>query len=347
MKGKMMKRNVIVLLIAAILAAGCTSVPKINMTKLPDETRAQQIKDMEFGMFICFSFSTFYEQEWTPTLDKDASYFKATGCDTDQWCQTAKEAGMNYILFLTKHHDGFCLWDTATTEKKVTNSPLGIDVLAKVRKSCDKYGIKLALYFSEGDWNWPGAVDGKSWRSGSGINPEMKKAQLKELLTQYGPIEFWWMDHAAGTGGLSHKETVEWMHNFQPNTFVGFNHVEKAGRIALREVGKPGPLGDPKAASPHNKGGETGHNFLLAEFTYPILPPHKGGAMWFYSLPKHDNLCHPADKLYADYLGAKKYGNIFSIDVGPNYEGRLRDIDVKTLREVGKMISKNVPAQNR
>jgi alpha-L-fucosidase len=136
--------------------------------KIPDEVRAQQIKDLKFGMFVCWSFSTFSGQEWTPTLDKDASYFKATGFDTDQWCETAKAAGMNYILFLAKHHDGFCLWDTATTDKKVTNSPIGVDVLAKLKESCDKYGLKLALYFSEGDWNWPGAVDGK--RNG-GVNP--------------------------------------------------------------------------------------------------------------------------------------------------------------------------------
>ena len=253
---------------------------------------------------------------------------------------------MNYILFLSKHHDGFCLWDTATTEKKVTNSPLGTDVLAKLRKSCDKHGLKLALYFSEGDWNWPGAVDGKGGKGGS--HPEIKKAQLKELLTNYGPIEFWWMDHAVGTGGLSHQETVEWVHTFQPNSFVGFNHGQKAGRIALREVGKPGPLGDPKAASPHNRGGETGHNFQLAEFTYPILPKHKGGAMWFYSLPKHDNLCKPAESIYADYVGAVKYGNIFSLNIGPNYKGRIRDIDFKTLKQVGQMIRQNTPGmENR
>ena len=332
----MMKPNAIVILIVTMLASGYTSPATINMTKLPDETRAEQIKEMKFGMFICWSFSTFYGQEWTPTLDKDASYFKATGCDTDQWCKTAKDAGMNYILFLSKHHDGFCLWDTATTEKKVTNSPLGIDVLAKLRKSCDKYGIKLALYFSEGDWNWPGAVDGKHRKGGS--NPEMKKAQLKELLTNYGPIEFWWMDHAVGTGGLSHKETVEWMHKFQPNTFVGFNHGQPAGRLCLREMGRPGKLGD-ASATRYNKDAESSHKgYLVAEFTYPILPRHKGGAQWFYSLPKHDNLCHPAEKLYKDYLGAVKYGNIFSINIGPNYAGKIRDIDVKTLKQVGEMI---------
>ena len=322
--------------IAAMLAYGCMATPGINMTRVPDEVMAQQIKDMKFGMFICWSYSTFSGSEWTPTKDKDASYFKATGCDTDQWCETARAAGMNYILFLAKHHDGFCLWDTATTDKKVTNTALGIDVLAKLRKSCNKYGIKLALYFSEGDWNWPGAADGKS--RPAGINAETKKAQLKELLTNYGPIAFWWMDHAVGTGGLSHVETVEWMHRFQPNTFVGFNHGQPAGRICLRELGKPGRLGD-AGASKYNKGAEANHKgFLVAEFTYPILPPHKGGAMWFYSLPEHDDLCHPAEKIYNDYVGAVKHENIFSINIGPNYEGRLRDIDVKTLGQVGEMI---------
>ena len=60
--------------------------------------------------------------------------------------------------------------------------------------------------------------------------------------------------------------------------------------------------------------------------------------MWFYSLPKHDKLCHPAEKVYGDYLGAVKHGNIFSINIGQNYAGELREIDVKTLREVGAMI---------
>ena len=63
-----------------------------------DRQRARDISDMKFGMFICWSFSTFYGEEWTPTLDKDASYFSAAGCDTDQWCKVAKDAGMAYIF---------------------------------------------------------------------------------------------------------------------------------------------------------------------------------------------------------------------------------------------------------
>lgn len=322
--------------------------PSVKPERLPDHVRAQQILDLRWGLFVCWSFSTFSGREWTPTQDKDASYFKATGVDTDQWARSAKDAGMGYILFLAKHHDGFCLWDTATTDKKVTNSPLGIDVLARVRESCDKHGLKLALYFSEGDWNWPGAKDGKGGNGRGmegGVNPDMKKAQLKELLTRYGPIEFWWMDHATGNGGLSHAETVRWVHQFQPNSFVGFNHGEPAGRLNLREKGRPGKLGD-ASTTRYNKDAEANYRgYLLAEFTYPILPDHEGGADWFYSLPEHDNLCLPAGKIFEDYRGAREFGNIFSLNVGPNPEGKLRDIDVRTLHEVGEMIRKTEAAK--
>ena len=85
-------------------------------------------------------------------------------------------------------------------------------------------------------------------------------------------------------------------------------------------------------------------SYRLAEFTYPIVPPHKGGAVWFYSLPEHDRLVHSAQKIYEDYVGAVKYGNLFSLDVGPDYRGRLRDADVRTLREVGRMIREKRPA---
>jgi alpha-L-fucosidase len=325
------KTKLAALVMALAVAAGgfAAAAEPVDMNK-----RAEELKALRWGMFICWSFSTFSGKEWTPGV-KDLSFFKATGCDTDQWASVAKDARMGYILFLTKHHDGFCLWDTATTDRKVTKSPLGKDVLAELRKNCDKHGIKLALYFSEGDWNWPGAVDGQHNKGGS--NPEMKKAQLKELLTGYGPIEYIWFDHAVGTGGLSHADTVAWVKQFQPGCFVGFNHGDQQGAdIRVGEMGRPGPLTDTKA-SPYIKG-EPVKSYLLAEFTYPILPKHKGGAMWFYSLPEHDNLCKPAEAIYKDYLGAVKFGNIFSLDVGPDYAGKLRKIDVETLQKVGQMI---------
>jgi len=313
------------------------SAEKVDMAR-----RAEELKSLRWGMFLCWSFSTFSGKEWTPGVT-DVGFFKATGCDTDQWARTAKEAGMGYILFLTKHHDGFCLWDTATTDRKVTRAPLGRDVLAELRKSCDRHGIRLALYFSEGDWTWPGAADGKGWKAGVGKNPEMKKAQLKELLTGYGPIEYIWFDHAVGDGGLNHADTIAFCKSLQPGCFIGFNHGDQAGSdIRLGEMGRPGPLADHGAAGPHMRDAPS-QSYLLAEFTYPILPPHKGGAMWFYSLPIHDGLCHSVDRLYRDYLGAVKYGNIFSLDVGPDYAGKLRAVDVDALRAVGKRIREKAP----
>jgi alpha-L-fucosidase len=295
--------------------------------------RTKELQDLKWGMFICWSFSTFSFKEWTPGIT-DISFFRATSVDTDQWARTAKEAGMGYILFLTKHHDGFCLWDTKTTDRKVTKAPLGRDVLAELKKSCDKHGIKLALYFSEGDWTWEGSVQGKK----SGPNPEMKKAQLKELLTQYGPIEYIWFDHAVGDGGLSHEETTAFCKALQPGCFIGYNHGPPSGDIRLGEMGRPGPLTDETAAG-FNAGHMKGYKgYLLAEFTYPIQPRRPKGAMWFYSHPDNEGVCHTPEKLYKDYLGAVKYGNVFALDVGPNYEGKLREIDVTTLRKIGTWI---------
>lgn len=306
----------------------------------PDPVRAKEVADLRFGMFICWSYSTFSGKEWTGE-PHDVSFFRATSCNTDQWARTAKEAGMNYILFLTKHHDGFCLWDTQTTDLKVTNAPLKTDVLKQLRASCDKYGIKLALYFSEGDWNWEGAERGRSQKGGS--NPDMKKAQLKELLTQYGPVEFIWFDHAVGDGGLSHEETTAWVHQFQPDCFAGYNHGAPSGRLSLRERGCAGPLGGDNLTWVEDAGkNEKAYDgYLVAEFTYPLLPPHESGADWFYSLPQHDSLAFPAEKIYKDYKEAVEYGNIFSLNIGPDYNGNIREIDCKVLREVGRMIKEN------
>ena len=301
--------------------------------------RTKELQELRFGMFVCWSFSTFSGYEWTPGVE-DINFFSPSGFDPDQWVRTAKEAGMGYVLFLTKHHDGFCLWDTATTERKVTNTQfLPVDVLAEVRKACDKHGIKLALYFSEGDWSWN---PGNKGIHQSVSRPEIKKAQLSELLTNYGPIEFIWFDHAIGDGGLSHKETVKWVTRIQPGTFCGFNAGETAGRLSLRERGRAGPIGDTQAVAHKHYIKSDYSQFTLAEFTYPILEGQglkkKRGAQWFFSLPENDHFAASPEKIYRDYLEAKKYGNLFSLDVGPTRAGVLREIDVSTLKKVGQYI---------
>jgi alpha-L-fucosidase len=319
-----MKTTLIALLTLAAVT-GRAAEP-VDMAK-----RTEELKNLRWGMFVSWSFSTFSGKQWTRNAT-NINLFAAKDCDTDQWARTAKEAGMGYILFLTKHHDGFCLWDTKTTDRKVTKAPLGRDVLAELKKSCDKYGIKLALYFSEAEFS-----EHKTYHPG-GYTPQMQKAQLTELLTQYGPVEYLWIDHAIGTGGMSHAELIAFVKALQPGCFVGFNNgVQEGADIRLGEIGRPGPLSDQEAAGPYMRQ-PAAASYRLAEFTYPIQPLHKGEALWFYLSPELDNLCLPAEKLYADYLGAVKYGNIFSIAVGPDHNGKLRAIDVATLRKVGEMI---------
>jgi hypothetical protein len=95
------------------------SETQAGKTQKPDEIRAREVVDLKWGMYLCWSFCCFSGKQWTPNVS-DIALFSATRCDTDQWARTAREAGMGYICFLTKHHDGFCLWDTDTSERKVT-----------------------------------------------------------------------------------------------------------------------------------------------------------------------------------------------------------------------------------
>ena len=124
-----MRRSITVLVVGMVIATTLLNAAEpVNMQKRRDE-----LANLKWGMFICWSLSTFSGREWTPGV-KDVGFFRAKACDTDQWARTAKEAGMGYILFLTKHHDGFCLWDTKTTDRNVTKAPLGRDVLAELEE---------------------------------------------------------------------------------------------------------------------------------------------------------------------------------------------------------------------
>jgi alpha-L-fucosidase len=165
----------------------------------------------------------------------------------------------------------------------------------------------------------------------------VKQAQLRELLSQYGSIEFIWFDHAAGDGGLSHDQTVAFVKSLQPGCFVGFNSGAPAGDLRLGEMGHPTPLSDPSGAG-FNKGDIQGYTgYQLAEFTMPILMGTKAGR-WFYTNPDNEGVVLPAEQIVQLYRDGVKCGNIFSLDVGPNRAGKLRDIDVKTLKEVGRRI---------
>jgi alpha-L-fucosidase len=142
----------------------------------------QQFVDLRFGMFIHFNIPTFMNQDWADP-DASPSLFNPTHLDCSQWARAAKSANMSYGCLTTKHHSGFCIWDTKTTDYNVMNSPLHRDVVKEYAEAFRAQGLKVCLYYSILDTHHelrPGFITHK--------HIDMIKAQLTELLSNYGDI---------------------------------------------------------------------------------------------------------------------------------------------------------------
>lgn len=164
-----------------------------------------------FGMFIhwgLYSISGWHEQIQgrlsipRKEYEKLALEFNPINFDPDKWVDLAESAGMKYICFTTKHHDGFCMWDTKYTDFNIMNTPYNKDVLHMLAESCHRRDMGLSLYYSNPDWHHPNAYNFKSSHQ---INPypedepnqekylEYVKNQVEELCTNYGKIlSFFW-----------------------------------------------------------------------------------------------------------------------------------------------------------
>jgi alpha-L-fucosidase len=165
-----------------------------------------------FGMFIhwgIYALNEWHEQDqWRRRIPQDEyiqlkDQFNPVNFDPDAWLDVVEEAGMEYVCFTTKHHDGFCMWDTAETDYNIMNAPYGKDILAMLAEACERRGIKLCLYYSIVDWHHPNYPNqGRSHeleQPNPGDEPnldaymEYLKAQVRELCTNYGTIYgiFW------------------------------------------------------------------------------------------------------------------------------------------------------------
>lgn len=163
------------------------------------------------GMFIHWGIYSVDEwhcqQQWRRFMTradyvKLADRFDARNFSADAFVDLAESLGAEYIIFTAKHHDGFCMWDTAATDYKVTNTPAKRDIIGELAEACRRRGMKLSFYYSNPDWHHPNANNPKSSHQfplQPGDRPDIEKyiayvkTQVTELLTRYGKIEsFFW-----------------------------------------------------------------------------------------------------------------------------------------------------------
>ena len=219
-------------LISAFAGAEYPELPQ----KITDETPDRKTERMawwthdRFGMFIHFGlYSSPARHEWVKAREAmdnetyDAKYlprFNPDLFDAKEWAAAAKAAGMKYIVLTAKHHEGFCMWDTATTDYKITKTEFGRDLVREYVDACRAAGLKVGLYFSIMDWHHPDyTVDAchplyikltREDKTKDEIRAGMAKlnekrdmnryreymyAQIRELLTKYGKIDIVWYDY--------------------------------------------------------------------------------------------------------------------------------------------------------
>lgn len=170
-------KRIVSILLASVVAAVALTAQNRSLKDIQ-----QDFVDLRFGMFIHYNIPTYTPEDW-PDPDAPADLFNPTKLDCRQWALAAKSANMTYGCLTTKHHSGFCIWDTATTDYNVMNSPYGKDVVRQFVDAFRAEGLKVMLYYSILDTHHrlrPGYIVPE--------HVDMVKAQLRELLTGYGEI---------------------------------------------------------------------------------------------------------------------------------------------------------------
>ena len=282
------------------------------------------------GVFFHFGVNTFAGKEWSDgTLAPDT--FDPSDLDADQWVRTARDLGAKYVVLTAKHHDGFCLWPTATTAYSVASSPWkdgGGDVVAEVVDACRRHGMKLGLYLSPWDRNAPQYEDPETY-------DEFYLAQLRELCTNYGELHELWFDGAGSAGREYAWDRIgDVIAELQPTAMV-FN----MGPATIRWVGnEDGLAADPVEYVTTSTDLNNYDEDVIETGEAVYLPPECDVSLrkgWFWQPGEEPkSLSH----LLAIHDRSIGLGANLLLNIPPDRRGRLDDADVERVRELAEAL---------
>ncbi|TWW01510.1 alpha-L-fucosidase [Chitinophaga pinensis] len=313
------------LALGMLLAMPAMLKAQVKSTAKPLATLQQEFVDLRFGMFIHFNIPTFADQDW-PDPEAPVSLFNPKKLDCNQWAATAKAANMSYGCLTTKHHSGFCIWDTKTTDYNVMNSPYKKDVVREYVNAFRAKGLKVMLYYSILDTHHklrPHDITRQ--------HIDMVKAQLTELLTNYGEISALIIDGwDAPWSRISYdevpfEEVYRLIKTLQPNCLVMDLNAAKYPTEALFYT-------DIKS---YEQG--AGQHISKEANRLPALSCLPINSAWFWKSDFPATPVKDPAKLVDDILVPlnKAWCN-FILNVAPNRDGLIDPNAVKALEEVGK-----------
>ena len=324
-------------------------------TPAPENIAARSaFQDAKFGLFIHWGiFSVLGDGEWVmnneniPVKDykKLVDFFNPLEFDAHQWVSMAKNAGMKYITLITRHHDGFSMWDTKYSSYNIMNTPYKKDVVKMIADECHKQDIKLFLYYSLLDWgreDYPhetGRTGQKAERQGHGDYAhylQFMKNQLTELLTNYGEIAGIWFDghwdQTKPEGETDRSSRIDWrydeiyglIHKLQPQCMIGNNHhmTPFPGEdFQMFERDLPG----------ENK---SGLSFQKASDKLPLETCETMNDSWGFNIK--DDKYKTVKQLIHYLVNAAGRNANFLLNVGPMPNGKVQSEFVDSLNAVGK-----------
>ena len=332
-------------------------------TSIVPNRRQLIIQDMKYYAFVHYGMNTFTNREWGDGKERE-SIFNPKKQNTDQWCEAIAAAGMKGVILTCKHHDGFCLWPTKTTEHSIKNSPYKNgkgDVVREVSESCKKYGLKFGVYLSPWDRN--------AECYGTPAYNDFYIAQLTELLTNYGDIFMLWMDGACGAASdgkpvqkydferiwntavelqpdivLSDcAPDVRWIGNESGKTRESEWNVVPKFEFGEQNFQASDDMKDFQKRCKDVMLPDMGSREFLANFDEFIWYPAEVDVSirlgWFYH-PLQIFTLKSLNHLMKIYYNSAGNNALMLLNIPPNKNGLLAKSDVRRLRQMGKWLKK-------